>query len=131
MMHVKLFIHPARVLAPCCLLALAACANPALNNQLANSREAVDQARIVGAEQAAPTELQAAVDKLNQASAAAEKRRNGDDAMRLAQEAQVDANLARARSDATHARMAAAELAKSNELLRAVHRENEKNGGAR
>ena len=49
MMHVKLFIHPARVLAPCCLLALAACANPALNNQLANSREAVDQAKIVGA----------------------------------------------------------------------------------
>jgi hypothetical protein len=96
---------------------LGACANPALNNQLANSREAVDQAKIVGAEQAAPTELQLAVDKLNQASAAAAKRRSGDEAMRLAQEAQVDANLARAKTNATQARLAAAEMAKSNQLL--------------
>jgi hypothetical protein len=117
MMPVRLFLHPARVLAPCCLLALGACANPALNNQLANSREAVDQAKIVGAEQAAPTELRLAVDKLNQANAAAEKRRSGDEAMRLAQEAQVDANLARAKTSATQARLAAAEMAKSNQLL--------------
>ena len=126
MMHVKLFIHPSRVLAPFCLLALGACANPALNNQLANSREAVDQAKIVGAEQAAPTELQAAVDKLNQASAAAEKRRNGDEAMRLAQEAQVDANLARAKTNSAQARLAAAEMAKSNQLLyEALNRTNQ------
>ena len=126
MMHVKLFIHPARVLAPCCLLALAACANPALNNQLANSREAVDQAKIVGAEQAAPTEFQVAVDKLSQASAAAEKRRSGDDAMRLAQEAQVDANLARAKTNSAQARLAAAEMAKSNQLLyEALNRTNQ------
>ena len=126
MMHVKLFIHPARVLAPCCLLALAACANPALNNQLANSREAVDQAKIVGAEQAAPAEFQVAVDKLNQASAAAEKRRSGDDAMRLAQEAQVDANLARAKTNSAQARLAAAEMAKSNQLLyEAINRTNQ------
>jgi len=117
MMPVRLYFHPSRVLASCCLLALGACANPALNNQLANSREAVDQARIVGAEQVAPTEFQAAVDKLDQATAAAEKRRSGDDAMRLAQEAQVDANLARAKTNSTQARVAAAEMAKSNQIL--------------
>jgi hypothetical protein len=125
MMPVRLSHHPARVLAPCCLLALAACANPALNNQLANSREAVDQAKIVGAEQGAPAELQAAVDKLNQASAAATARR-GDDAMRLAQEAQVDANLARAKTSSAQARLAAAEMAKSNQLLyEAINRTNQ------
>jgi hypothetical protein len=126
MMPVRLFYHPARVLAPCCLLALAACANPALNNQLANSREAVDQAKIVGAEQGAPAELQAAVDKLNQADAAAGKRRTGDEAMRLAQEAQVDANLARAKTNSAQARLAAAEMAKSNQLLyEAINRTNQ------
>ena len=117
MMPVKLYLYPSRLLAACCLLALGACANPALNNQLANTREAVDEARIVGAEQVAPTEFQAAVDKLDQASAAAEKRRSGDDAMRLAQEAQVDANLARATTNSAQARVAAAEMAKSNQIL--------------
>lgn len=126
MIPVRLFFHPARVLVPCCLLALAACANPALNNQLANSREAVDQAKIVGAEQVAPTEFQAAVDKLNQAGAAAGKRRSGDEAMRLAQEAQVDANLARAKTDSAQARLAAAEMAKSNQVLyEALNRANQ------
>jgi len=126
MMPVRLFFHPSRVLAPCCLLALGACANPALNTQLANSREALDQARIAGAEQAAPSELQAAVDKLDQASTAAEKRRSGDEAMRLAQEAQVDANLARAKTNSAQARLAAAEMAKSNQILyEAINRANQ------
>jgi hypothetical protein len=87
-----------------------------LNNQLANSREAVDQAQIAGAERTAPTEFGAAVDKLKQARAAADKR-NKDDAMRLAREAQIDANLARAKTSSAQARLAAAELAKSNQLL--------------
>jgi uncharacterized OsmC-like protein len=130
MMLAQVFHRPSRILAGCALLALSGCANQALNQQLATTREAVDQARIAGAAEAAPNDFQVAVDKLDRASAAANDRKK-DDAMRLAQEAQVDANLARARSDATHARMAAAELAKSNELLRAVHRENEKSGGAR
>jgi hypothetical protein len=47
--------------------------------------------------------------------------RQKGDAMRLAQEAQVDANLARAKTDTAHARMAAAETDKEqSELLRAL-----------
>jgi hypothetical protein len=88
-----------------------------LNNQLANSHEAVDQARIAGAEQAAPGDFSTAVDKLQHADAAA-KGRDKKEAMRLAQQAQVDANLARARTDSAQARFAATELQKSNQLLR-------------
>jgi hypothetical protein len=124
MMLARLFHHPSRVLAGCALLALSGCANQALDQQLATSREAVDQARIAGAADTAPADFQVALEKLDRASAAAENRKK-DDAMRLAQEAQVDANLARARTDSARARMAAAELEKSNELLREVHRANQ------
>jgi len=120
MMPAHLFHHPSRVLAACCVLALSACANEALNNQLANSREAVDQAKIAGAQERAPAQFDTAVDKLNQAGAAAENRKNKD-AMRLAQEAQVDANLARATNDAMQARLAAIEIQKSNDALRAEY----------
>jgi hypothetical protein len=88
-----------------------------LNNQLAASREAVDQAKFVGAAEAVPADYDAAVDKLNRATTAANERHK-DEAMRLAQEAQVDANLARARTNAAQARIAAAEMAKSNDVLR-------------
>ena len=109
--------HPShRLLAACCLLALSGCASEALNAQLATSREAVDQARIAGAAETAPAELDAATDKLNRAAVAA-RNRHKKDAMRLAREAQVDANLARARTDSSQARMAAAEITKSNQLL--------------
>lgn len=112
-----LYYGPSRVLAACSLLALSACANEALNSQLATSREAVDQAKIAGAAEAMPADYQVAVDKLNQADAAA-KNRDKDEAMRLAQQAQVDANLARAKTDSSQARLAAAEVEKSNRILR-------------
>jgi hypothetical protein len=117
MMLAHLFHHPSRVLAGCLLLALSGCANKVLNQQLATSREAVDQAKIVGAAETAPAEFDVAVDKLNRANAAA-KERHEVDAMRLAEQAQVDANLARAKTDSTQARIASAELAKSNQILR-------------
>jgi hypothetical protein len=112
------FPHPARLGAVCCLLALSACAsNKALDNQLATSREAVDQARIAGAQQGAPAEFDAAVDRMNQATAMAKDKKDKD-AMAYAREAQVDANLARAKNDSAQARFAATEIAKSNQLLR-------------
>lgn len=117
MMLANLFYRPSRVLAACSLLALSACANEALNNQLANSREAIDQAKIAGAAETAPADFDVAVDKLNRADAAA-KNRDKKEAMRLAQQAQVDANLARAKTDSTQARIAAAEVDKSNQILR-------------
>jgi hypothetical protein len=117
MMLAHLFHHPTHLLAGCLLLGLSGCANEALNQQLATSREAVDQAKMVGAAETAPAEFDVAVDKLNRANAAAKERREVD-AKRLAQQAQVDANLARARTDSTQARIASAELAKSNRILR-------------
>lgn len=117
MMPAHLFYRPSSVVAGCLLLALSGCANEALNQQLATTHEAVDQAKMVGAAETAPAEFDVAVDKLNRADAAAKERREVD-AMRLAQQAQVDANLARARTDSTQARMASAELAKSNRILR-------------
>ena len=118
MMLATLFHHPPRVLAACCVLALTGCAsNEALNTQLANSKVAVDQANIAGASEHYPADYGEALDKLNRANAAAKGRDKGD-AMRLAEQAQVDANLARAKTDSAQARFAAAELVKSNQLLR-------------
>jgi hypothetical protein len=88
-----------------------------LHNQLASTREAVDQAKIAGAAETVPADFDVAVDKLNRANAAADHR-HGDDAMRLAQQAQIDADLARAKTDSAQARFAAAEMAKSNQVLR-------------
>lgn len=116
MMLATLFRHSPRALTACCLVALSGCANEALHNQLANSREAVDQAKIAGAAEAVPADYDAAVNKLSQANDAANHRQS-DAAMRLAQEAQVDANLARAKTNSAQARLAAAELAKSNQIL--------------
>jgi hypothetical protein len=58
-------------------LALCGCANEALNQQLATSREAVDQARIVGAAETAPADFQVALDKMDRASAAADEPAKG------------------------------------------------------
>ena len=118
MIPAHLFYRPSRVLAACAFLGLSGCAtNEALDNQLAASREAVDQAKIAGAEQTAPQDFNLAAGKLNRADAAATNG-NKDDAMRLAQQAQADANLAHAKTDSVQARTAAAELAKSNLVLR-------------
>jgi hypothetical protein len=46
------------------------------------------------------------------------KDKKDEDAMAYAREAQVDANLARAKNDSAQARFAATEIAKSNQLLR-------------
>ena len=116
MMPAHRFQRPSRILAACAVLALPGCANEVLNNQMANSQEAIDQARIAGAADTAPADLSSAVDKLDRARATASHRR-GKDAMRLAQEAQVDANLARAKTDSAQARIAAAEITKSNQVL--------------
>ena len=125
MMLAYLFHHRSRMVAGCLLLGLSGCANEALNQQLATTREAVDQAKMVGAAETAPAEFDVAVDKLNRATAAATER-HAEEATRLAQQAQVDANLARAKTDSTQARIAAAELTKSNQILReALNRANQ------
>jgi hypothetical protein len=125
MMLANLFYRPSRVLAGCLLLGLSGCANEVLDHQLATSREAVDQAKMAGAAETAPAEFDVAVNKLNRANAAA-KEHHEKDATRLAQQAQVDANLARVKTDSTQARIAAAEVTKSNRILRdTINRANQ------
>jgi len=125
MILAKLFQHPSRVVAGCFLLALSACSSQELNHQLATSREAVDQAQMAGTQENAPAEFGVAADKLTRANTAATGHHKHD-AMRLAQQAQVDANLARTRSESTQARLAATELTKTNQALRdAINRANQ------
>lgn len=125
MILAKLFHHPSRVVAGCFLLALSACSSSELNHQLATSREAVDQAQMAGAQENAPAEFGVAADKLTRANTAATGHHKHD-AMRLAQQAQVDANLARTKSESTQARLAATELTKTNQALRdAINRANQ------
>jgi hypothetical protein len=117
MMRANRPLHPSRVVVACLVLGLSGCAHEALDNQLANSREAVDQAKIAGAAESAPAEYNAALSKLERANTDAQTR-DKDAAMRLAREAQVDANLARAKTESVQARYAATQMAKSNFALR-------------
>lgn len=98
------------------VLALAGCATrKALDTQLASSRAAVEQARISGAR----SDYTAAQDKLARAAAAAQSQDNVL-ALRLAEEAQVDAELAQVKANATRAVAAATEVEQSNQALRGV-----------
>ena len=105
--------RPSRVLAACCLLGLSACAHHELNDQLGKSQEAINQARAAGAAEMAPSDYNAANSKMRRA-------RSEDTvvAMRLAEEAQADANLAHAKTNSTRAMNAATEMARSNQALR-------------
>jgi len=87
-----------------------------LNNQLGASQEAVEQAKTAGAPQTAAAQFDAARDKLDRAKAA-QSQNDEAIAMRLAQEAQADANLAIAMTGSTHASTAAIEMLKSNQAL--------------
>lgn len=100
-------------------LLLAACAAveilPAA--EIAAAQAAITQAESVGAKSAAPVELLAAREKLEQAEAAVRAERFGP-ARRLAEAAEADAMLADRKARAAKAQSAAQELARSNELLR-------------
>jgi hypothetical protein len=100
-------------------LLLAACAAvevlPAA--EIAAAQAASTQADSAGAQRAAPVELLAAREKLEQADAAVREERFGD-ARRLAEAAEADAMLADRKARAAKAQSAADELVRSNELLR-------------
>jgi hypothetical protein len=100
-------------------LLLAACAAvevlPAA--EIAAAQAAITQADSAGAQRAAPVELLAAREKLEQADAAVREERFGD-ARRLAEAAEADAMLADRKARAAKAQSAADELVRSNELLR-------------
>jgi Domain of unknown function (DUF4398) len=99
-------------------LFLAACAStPVPVAQMALSTAALDQAVAAGASEHAPTDLRAARDHLDRARLALQ----ADDrtlALTLAQEAQVDAQLAEARSHAAKATLAARSVKDGDRILK-------------
>lgn len=100
-------------------LLLAACAGPGVppTAELAAAKASISQAESAGAVQGAPLELLSARDKLRKAEAAAREERY-DPARRLSAQAEADAELAERKSRAIKAQAAAAELARSDALLR-------------
>ena len=100
-------------------IALAACASPGVapTVQMTEARSSLSQAESAGAREAAPVELAMARDKFAKAEAAV-RDEHFVMARRLSEEAQVDAELAERKARAAKASDAAAELARSNQLLR-------------
>lgn len=97
---------------------LAACATqPPATNALAASATAVEVARSAGAPEYAAVELNAARTKLERARVLAQAGRNLE-AIRMAEEADADAQLARAKAAAERSRRAADEVNASLRTLR-------------
>jgi hypothetical protein len=98
------------------VLALGACATPRHEvAEVARAHTLVDQAEQAGAQQYASADLEAARNKLQQAN---DKRTDHDDAVRLADEAGADAEVAIARARAGKAQAALAQVNAGNDTLR-------------
>ncbi|QOJ23983.1 MAG: DUF4398 domain-containing protein [Gammaproteobacteria bacterium] len=116
-MKLHLMIRMASVLV-CSAIFLASCESiPAPTEQLATSRAAVDTALSAGSNELAPLQLKSAIDKLEAA-----ERAMGDKnyvvARQLAEEAQIDAQLAEAMARTNKAQKAADALQESSRVLR-------------
>jgi hypothetical protein len=99
-------------------LALSACAStPAPTDQVAVATAAVNQAGSAGATEGAPLEMKSARDKLARANAAMTSK-DYDSALALAQQSQVDAQLAQAKTEAAKAQKAADETQEAARVLR-------------
>ena len=97
---------------------LSSCASlPAPTEQMAVSKAAIINAASAGSNEFAPLPLKSAMDKMD----SAERAMTAEDyllARRLAEQAQVDAQLAAATSRATKAQKAASALQEGNRVLR-------------
>lgn len=91
--------------------------SPQLTATLATANETVSQARMVGAQEHAPLELQMAEQKMKDAHLALADE-NPDRANRLANEAMIDARLASVKSRNAKTQAVVLELQKSIEALR-------------
>lgn len=99
-------------------LALAGCAStPAPTAQLAVSTAAVSSAGVAGGAEAAPLEMRTARDKLARANAAMADK-DYDAARSLAEEAEVDAQLAGVKARAGQSAKAATEVQDASRALR-------------
>jgi len=96
---------------------VAGCASiPAPTEQIAVSKAAVDSATSAGGNEFAPVQLQSALEKLNAAERAMAKEENLK-ARQLAEQAEVDAQLAAATARTAKAQKAASELREGNRVL--------------
>ncbi|MCU0759942.1 MAG: DUF4398 domain-containing protein [Steroidobacteraceae bacterium] len=120
--------HITRPLAGLCAavaLALGACASqPLPTDQLALAEQAIRDAERAGAVELAPVEMRNAREKLGAAQRAAGER-EVDTTTRLAEQAQVDAQLAEATARAAKSTRAVEQLEDS---LRALQRETQRSG---
>lgn len=99
-------------------LTIAACANaPPPNAELALARSTISDAERIGATERAPMELNQARQRLALAEQAVRDNKI-DQARMLAVEAEADARLARATSEAERTEQNARDLEKSNDALR-------------
>lgn len=106
------------VVAAAAMLALAACASsPIPNEKIAVAKDSVRRAEQAGAPELAPVELSTARDKLQRAEKAAADH-DAQPATMLAEQANVDAQLAEATAREHSSRKAAAELEASLQALR-------------
>ena len=112
------WLRPGTAVLAATVLTLGACATtPVPTEQLAVTTAAVAHAVSAGGQELAPTEMGAARDKLVRAHLAVAAKDNGQ-ALRLAQQAQVDAQLAESKAEAQKARKAEAELLEAARVLR-------------
>jgi hypothetical protein len=96
---------------------VAGCASiPAPTEQIAVSKAAVGSATSAGGNELAPVQLQSALEKLNAAERAMAEEENLK-ARQLAEQAQVDAQLAAATARAAKAQKAVGELREGNRVL--------------
>ena len=115
-------ILPASALARACVVALAAgasgCAHqPSAARALAAGTASMDAARAAGAPEYASAELERASGKLDRARDLAQQGRQRE-AIRLAEEAEADAQVARASAGAERSRRAMTEVEASLQMLR-------------
>jgi hypothetical protein len=105
-------------------LGLAACAStPIPNEKIAVAKASVQRAEQSGAPELAPVEMAAARDKLARAEKAAADR-NAEPATELAEQANVDAQLAEATARQQRSHKAAVEFDASMQALRAESMRN-------
>lgn len=96
---------------------VAGCASiPAPTEQIAVSKAAVDSATSAGGNEFAPVQLQSALEKLSAAERAMAEEENLK-ARQLAEQAEVDAQLAAATARSAKAQKAASELREGNRVL--------------
>ena len=97
---------------------LAGCESiPAPNDQIANSKTAINTALSAGGSEFAPLQLKSAIEKMDAAELAMGEKKY-ELARQLAEQAQIDAQLAGALAQSTKAKKAADALQESSRVLR-------------